>query len=133
MTAADQKQIAAKALALPKKARANLVRLLLESLEQPEGKLSRKEWNAVWKTELERRAEEMRTGKAKGIPATQVMAEFRAKYGSPPKTKTASQEEWDEAWKKELEKRIEEMESGNDPGVPLEVIWEDLRKIADKR
>jgi putative addiction module component (TIGR02574 family) len=129
MTVAEQKQIVAEALALPKEARARLARLLWESLDLPKGKLSNKEW----KIELEKRIEEMRTGKVKGIPGAQVMAELRVKYGSPEATETLSQEQWDEAWKKELEKRIEEMESGDDPGVPLEVIWEDLRKIADKR
>ncbi len=51
----------------------------------------------------------------------------------PKETDALSQEEWDEAWKKELEKRLAEMESGEDPGVPLEVIWEDLRRLNDKR
>jgi putative addiction module component (TIGR02574 family) len=84
MTLAAQKEIAAKALALPKKFRASLARQLLESLDSPEPaeeKLSRKEWSRAWSTELERRMEEMRSGKVKGIPARQVMAELRAKYG----------------------------------------------------
>ena len=81
MTATAQKQIAAKALALPKRARASLARQLLESLNPPEEKLSRKEWNRLWKVELEKRAVEMRSGKVKGIPAAQIMAELRAKYG----------------------------------------------------
>jgi putative addiction module component (TIGR02574 family) len=81
MTAAAQKQIVEKALALPKKARERLAHRLLESVDPPEEKISRKEWNRLWKAELERRIEEMESGKDKGIPAEKVMAELRAKYG----------------------------------------------------
>jgi putative addiction module component (TIGR02574 family) len=80
MTAAAQKQIAVKALTLPKKARARLAQQLFDSLDAPEEKLSRKEWSQAWKVEIEKRAEEMRSGKVKGIPAAQVMVELRAKY-----------------------------------------------------
>ncbi len=81
MTVAAQKQIAEKALALPKEARERLAQQLLESVDPPEEKLSRREWNRLWKAELERRLEEMESGKVKGIPAEKVMAELRAKYG----------------------------------------------------
>jgi putative addiction module component (TIGR02574 family) len=81
MTAAAQKEIEQKALALPKKARDRLVHKLLELVDPPEEKLSRKEWNRLWKAELEKRLEEMESGKVKGIPAAKVMAELRAKYG----------------------------------------------------
>jgi putative addiction module component (TIGR02574 family) len=80
MTAAAQKEILVKALSLPKKARARLASQLLESLNPPGETLSRKEWSQAWKSEIEKRADEMRTGKVKGIPAAQVMAELRAKY-----------------------------------------------------
>jgi putative addiction module component (TIGR02574 family) len=81
MTAAAQKQVVEKALALPKQVRARLVRRLFLSLEPPEEKISRKEWNRLWKIELEKRLEEMESGKVKGIPADKVMAQLRAKYG----------------------------------------------------
>jgi putative addiction module component (TIGR02574 family) len=81
MTVTAQKQIAVKALALPRKVRARLARQLLESLEQPEEKISKKEWDRLWKIELEKRIEELESGKVKAIPASQVMAELRAKYG----------------------------------------------------
>ncbi len=81
MTVAAQKQLVEKVLALPKEARERLAHQLLESLHPPEEKISRKEWNRLWKTELERRLEEMESGKVKGIPAEKVMAELRAKYG----------------------------------------------------
>jgi putative addiction module component (TIGR02574 family) len=81
MTVAAQKQIAAKALALPRRVRASLARQLLDSLEQPEEKISKKEWDRLWKIELEKRIEELESGKVKAISASQVMAELRAKYG----------------------------------------------------
>ena len=81
MTAAAKKEIASKALALPEEARERLANQLLESLDPPEEKISRKEWNRLWKAELERRLDEMESGKVKGIPAARVLAELRAKYG----------------------------------------------------
>ena len=81
MTVAAQKQIVEKALALPKKAREHLAKQLWKSLEPPEEKISKKEWNRLWKIELEKRIEELESGKVKAIPAVQVMAELRAKYG----------------------------------------------------
>jgi putative addiction module component (TIGR02574 family) len=81
MTVAVQKQIAIQALALPKKARERLAHQLWESLEPPEEMISQKEWGRLWKIELEKRLEEMESGKVKGIPASKVMAELRAKYG----------------------------------------------------
>jgi putative addiction module component (TIGR02574 family) len=68
MTVAAQKQIVEKALALPKKARAQLAHQLWESLDPPEEKLSRKEWNEAWKAELEKRIAEVESGKVKCIP-----------------------------------------------------------------
>jgi putative addiction module component (TIGR02574 family) len=81
MTAAAQKQVVEKALALPKKARERLAKQLWESLEPREEKISRKDWNRAWKSELVRRIEDIRSGKIKTIPAARVMAELRAKYG----------------------------------------------------
>jgi len=81
MTVAAQKQIVEKALSLPKGLRRRLAHQLLDSLEQPEEKISSREWTRLWKAELEKRSEEMESGKVKGIPASKVMAELRAKYG----------------------------------------------------
>jgi putative addiction module component (TIGR02574 family) len=82
MTAAAQKQIMQKALALPRKARLSLKHQLEKSLDtDSEEKISKKEWNRAWKAEIERRAGELKSGKVKAIPAAQVMAELRAKYG----------------------------------------------------
>jgi len=81
MTAAAQKQVVEKALALPKKARARLASQLIKSLNEDEDILTPKEWDTAWKKELEKRIEDVRSGKVKTIPASQVMAELRAKYG----------------------------------------------------
>jgi putative addiction module component (TIGR02574 family) len=80
MTAVARK-LAKQALALPGKDRAQLASLLFRSLDAPGEKLSRKEWSNAWKSELERRLEDLRSGKVAAIPAGQVMAELRAKYG----------------------------------------------------
>jgi putative addiction module component (TIGR02574 family) len=66
---------------LPRKARARIAGQLLKSLDEDDEKLTRKDWNAAWKRELEKRIKDVRSGKVKTIPATQVMAELRAKYG----------------------------------------------------
>jgi len=66
MTVAAQKQLAGQ---------------LLKSLDEDDEKLSRKEWDAAWKKELEKRIEDVRTGKVKTISASQVMAELRARHG----------------------------------------------------
>jgi putative addiction module component (TIGR02574 family) len=81
MTVAAQKQVVEKALALPKKARAQLAHQLLESLQPAEEKISRKEWNRLWRAEALKRLKELESGKVKAIPGDRVMAELRAKYG----------------------------------------------------
>jgi putative addiction module component (TIGR02574 family) len=68
MTSAAQKQVVEKALALPKKARERLLKKLIESLDAPEEKLSKKEWSRLWKNELNMRIEESETGKDPGVP-----------------------------------------------------------------
>jgi putative addiction module component (TIGR02574 family) len=76
---AAQKQLTEKVLAWPQKARARLAPLLIKSLDEPAEELSPKEWDRVWKIELNKRMEEIRSGKAKTVPADRVMAELRAK------------------------------------------------------
>ena len=68
MTVAAQKQVVEKALALPKKARAQHAHQLWESLEPVAEKISRKEWNQAWKAELEKRIADVDSGKVKCIP-----------------------------------------------------------------
>lgn len=46
-----------------------------------EGDLTREEWEAAWAEEVNRRLEDMRSGKTVGIPAEEVMQRMREKYG----------------------------------------------------
>ena len=82
MTAAAQKEIFKQALALPRKARLDLLQKLQASL-----------------------------GAAPNRQAKSV-TEPSAKYGQTKDGETLTQQEWDEAWGAELNKRIEELESG---------------------
>jgi len=81
MTAAAQKRLFEQALALPKRARARLVKKLLDSFEPAEERIPRKEWNKAWKTELEKRTADIDNPKVKWIPWEQVRSELQAKYG----------------------------------------------------
>ena len=56
--------------------RVELAHFLLGSLE-PGGDT---DWEDAWTIELERRFEEIRSGKAVGIPAEQVFNDLREKY-----------------------------------------------------
>jgi putative addiction module component (TIGR02574 family) len=75
------KKLAEQVLALPESDREKLFRLLRDSLPAETETLSQEEWDEAWKKELEKRIEELESGKVKAIPAAQVMAELRAKYG----------------------------------------------------
>jgi putative addiction module component (TIGR02574 family) len=72
MTVAAQKQVVAKALALPKKVREHLAKQLWKSLEPDDEKISRKEWNGAWKVELEKRIADIESGKVKCVPYAEV-------------------------------------------------------------
>ena len=81
MTVAAKKQLTEQILALPEKDRERLLQLLMKSLDMPGEALSPKEWDRVWKIELKKRIEDVRSGKVKTVPAERVMAELKAKYG----------------------------------------------------
>jgi putative addiction module component (TIGR02574 family) len=81
MTAAAQKRLFEQALALPRSARARLAKKLLDSLKPADEKVSRKEWNAAWKVELEKRVADIGNSKVEWIPWEQVRSELRTKYG----------------------------------------------------
>lgn len=74
-------------LALPPEVRLELAGLLRESVTAGMNDGLRADTAVVVETGeefnamLTRRAEEMRTGKVKGIPAEEVMARLKAKYG----------------------------------------------------
>ena len=69
-----RREIVAAALSLPHKERAELASQLLQSLDD----LPETEWEEVWAGEAERRLQEMRAGKVKGIPGEEVFARARA-------------------------------------------------------
>jgi putative addiction module component (TIGR02574 family) len=66
-------QIADEALALPSEARALLADRLVESLDPAEDGYIRQ----LWMREAHRRAEEVRSGEVKAIPADEVFAQVR--------------------------------------------------------
>lgn len=56
--------------------RVELIRYLIDSLHD-DGELR---VDPAWEAELDRRVEEMRSGRVPGIPADEVIAEIRKKY-----------------------------------------------------
>ena len=58
--------------------RAELARFLLQSLDH--GSNEDEDADFAWNTELERRAEQIRSGNAIGEPAEKVFSELREKY-----------------------------------------------------
>jgi putative addiction module component (TIGR02574 family) len=71
-------EIAAAALKLPHKQRAELASELLRSLDE----LSGAEIEQLWAEEVDRRIRAMREGRAKGIPGEEVFARGRALLSS---------------------------------------------------
>ena len=69
-------KVANKALDLPLKERAELAHELIVSLDDAIDK----EVETAWDAEIERRVKEIKSGKAKGRPAEEILAEIRAKY-----------------------------------------------------
>lgn len=61
---------------LPIDMKLELVDRLLESISP-----SNKEIDELWKIEIERRVEEIRSGKVKTIPGEQVFAEIEERFG----------------------------------------------------
>jgi putative addiction module component (TIGR02574 family) len=68
-------QLKTKASALSSVDRADLAHFLLSSLESEEAG-----HEDEWKTEIARRIAEIRSGKAKGRPADEVLAELREQF-----------------------------------------------------
>ena len=66
--------------ALPTQERARIAHDLIISLDKDEQQLSREEWEAAWLEEIQRREEEIASGKVKLLGGDQVMAELRARY-----------------------------------------------------
>lgn len=69
------RQLESKALKLPAKDRARLAKRLIASLD-PEPEEGAEE---AWAREIERRVEELRTGKVRARPAEDVLRQIRSK------------------------------------------------------
>jgi putative addiction module component (TIGR02574 family) len=63
-------------IALPMEERAELAHELILSLDQTASTDVEKSWN----TEIKKRLDEIKSGKANGRPAENILAEIRAKY-----------------------------------------------------
>ncbi len=64
------------AIALPLEERAELAHELILSLDKTAGT----DVESAWDSEIKKRVEEIKSGKAKGRPAENILAEIRAKY-----------------------------------------------------
>ncbi len=51
------------------------------AVDPAEEELTQEEWDAAWAEEINRRVEEMESGKVKGVPAEEVFRKLREKYG----------------------------------------------------
>jgi putative addiction module component (TIGR02574 family) len=60
--------------------RAELAQFLIRSLDEAEDGAADSDAEAAWDAELARRMEEIKSGKAVGIPADQVFSALREKY-----------------------------------------------------
>lgn len=69
-------EVASKALSLSPPERAELAHELILSLDE----VTDKEVEKAWDAEIERRVAEIKSGKAKGRPAEDILAEIRARY-----------------------------------------------------
>lgn len=69
-------EVANRALNLPPEERAELAHELIVSLDD----VIDKEVETAWDAEIERRVKEIKSSKAKGRPAEDILAEIRAKY-----------------------------------------------------
>jgi len=77
---ATLEQVTKKALTLTTDERSQLTRTLILSLEgEPEEDTSVVE--EAWRKEVGHRVAEIKSGKVRGIPAEEVFANLRAKYG----------------------------------------------------
>lgn len=69
-------EVASKAHNLSPGERSELAHDLIASLDETIDA----EFEEAWDAEIERRVQEIRSGKAKGRPAEEILAEIRAKY-----------------------------------------------------
>ena len=77
---ATLEQVAEEAKSLSLADRSALTRILIESLDgEPAEDLADVE--QAWQTEVEKRVDEIKSGRVKTIPAEEVFAKLRAKFG----------------------------------------------------
>ena len=72
----DLKKIADNVLLLPTHQRATLANILISSLDDD----SQQQVEHAWEVELEKRIDDIRSGKVKGISPTEVFAKLQEKY-----------------------------------------------------
>lgn len=77
---ATLEQVAEEALSLSLSDRSALTRILIQTLD-PEPAEDATEVQQAWQVEVEKRSDEILSGRIKGIPAEEVFAKLRAKYG----------------------------------------------------
>ena len=77
---ATLEQVAEEALNLSVSDRSALTRILIQTLD-PEPADDAAEVEQAWQTEVEKRVDEVLSGRVKTIPAEEVFAKLRAKYG----------------------------------------------------
>ena len=71
----ELKKLSDDALLLPVRQRATLAHILLSSLDEDQQDVYH-----LWAVELEKRIQDIRSGKVKGIPAAEVFAKLQEKY-----------------------------------------------------
>ena len=74
-------QVLDQALLLSIDERSMIARLLYESIADEEDDEDPAEVEAAWAEEIKRRVDEIRSGAVEGIPAEEVFAEMRARFG----------------------------------------------------
>ncbi len=77
---ATLEQVAEEALRLSLSDRSALTRILIQTLD-PEPAEDTAEVQQAWQVEVEKRADEILSGRVKTVPADEVFAKLRAKYG----------------------------------------------------
>lgn len=77
---ATLEKVAEEALGLSLSERSALTRILIQTLD-PEPAEDAEEVRQAWQVEVEKRVDEILSGRAKTVPAAEVFAKLRAKYG----------------------------------------------------
>jgi len=77
---ATLEQVAEQALSLSSEDRAALTKILIQALDS-EPRESQVEVDEAWQIEVEKRVDDILSGRVKGVQAEEVFAKLRAKYG----------------------------------------------------